>query len=468
MRKSRNITQRWFINNIGIMAVVMTAVLLAGTILLRSYYYNSAKQYLSSKMNMVSSILQNSYNDPGTSFSSEVRSVVENWSERRRCELMVVNANGTVNLTSSGFAPTVDDPMPDYTEALDTNGSGYYSGRLQSGEKIMAMCILLPKNDAGYSAVRVVSSMGKIDRQLVVLNSMLFAVCLAILMFMFVSGMYFVKSIVLPVRQISATARRYARGDFSARLKKKNDDEIGELCDNINNMAQELALAENMKNEFISSVSHELRTPLTAIKGWAETIASMPDDSQTVEKGMRVISGETERLSQMVEELLDFSRMQNGRFTLNIQQMDILAELGDAVLIYMERARKDGISVVYDEPDMLPFIRGDRNRIRQVFINVIDNAIKYSDKGGVVSVQALLPDSEHIEIDVSDTGCGISKEDLPKIKTKFYKANYTRRGSGIGLAVADEIIAMHGGRLDIESEENVGTTVKIILPINNE
>lgn len=468
MRKSRNITQRWFINNIGIIAVVMAAVLLAGTILLRSYYYNSAKQYLSSKMNMVSSILQSSYNDPGTSFSSEVRSVVENWSERRRCELMVVNANGTVNLTSSGFAPTVEDPMPDYTEALDMGGSGYYSGRQQNGEKIMAMCILLPKNDAGYSAVRVVSSMDKIDRQLVILNSMLFAVCLAILTFMFVSGMYFVKSIVLPVRQISATARRYARGDFSARLKKKNDDEIGELCDNINNMAQELALAENMKNEFISSVSHELRTPLTAIKGWAETIASMPDDSQTVEKGMRVISGETERLSQMVEELLDFSRMQNGRFTLNIQQMDILAELGDAVLIYMERARKDGISVVYDEPDMLPFIRGDRNRIRQVFINVIDNAIKYSDKGGVVSVQAMLPDDEHIEIDVSDTGCGISKEDLPKIKTKFYKANYTRRGSGIGLAVADEIIAMHGGRLDIESEENVGTTVKIILPINNE
>lgn len=466
MRKSRNITQRWFINNIGIISIVMAAVLLAGTVFLRSYYYNSAKQYLSSKMNMVSSILQNSYNDPGTSFSSEVRSVVENWSERRRCELMVVNSNGTVNLTSSGFAPTIEDDMPDYAEALASNGSGYYSGRLPSGEKIMAMCILLPKNEAGYSAVRVVSSMSKIDRHLVILDAMLFAVCAAILVFMFVSGMYFVKSIVLPVRQISATARRYARGDFSARLKKKNDDEIGELCDNINNMAQELALAENMKNEFISSVSHELRTPLTAIKGWAETIASMPDDSQTVEKGMRVISGETERLSQMVEELLDFSRMQNGRFTLNIQQMDILAELGDAVLIYMERARKDGISVVYDEPDMLPFIRGDRNRIRQVFINVIDNAIKYSDKGGVVSVQALLPDSEHIEIDVSDTGCGISKEDLPKIKTKFYKANYTRRGSGIGLAVADEIIAMHGGRLDIISEENVGTTVKIILPIN--
>ena len=103
--------------------------------------------------------------------------------------------------------------------------------------------------------------------------------------------------------------------------------------------------------------------------------------------------------------------------------------------------------------------------IYQVFINIIDNAIKYSDEGGLVSVQASMADSEHIEIDVSDTGCGISKQDLPKIKTKFYKANHTRRGSGIGLAVADEIIAMHGGTLEIFSEQGVGTTVTIKLPV---
>jgi signal transduction histidine kinase len=157
--------------------------------------------------------------------------------------------------------------------------------------------------------------------------------------------------------------------------------------------------------------------------------------------------------------------MQSGRFTLNKAAMDVLAELGDAVLIYDQRARRDGITMKYDEPDMLPFIFGDRNRIRQVFINVIDNAIKYSDKGGTVTVQALMQDAEHIEIDVSDTGCGISPQDLPKIKTKFYKANYTRRGSGIGLAVADEIVTMHGGRLDIESTEGVGTTVRITLPV---
>ena len=229
-------------------------------------------------------------------------------------------------------------------------------------------------------------------------------------------------------------------------------------------MAEELAAADAMKNEFISSVSHELRTPLTAIKGWAETLNDMTDDPAAVSKGMKVIISETERLSQMVEELLDFSRIQNGRFTLVKATMDVLAELGDAVLIYAEKAKKEGIELVYDEPEMLPFIYGDKNRIRQVFINVIDNAIKYSDKGGLVSVQAGETDDGYVEIDVSDTGCGISPEDLPKIKTKFYKANHTRRGSGIGLAVADEIISMHGGTLEVISELNVGTTVIIRLP----
>lgn len=464
LRKS-NITKRWLVNNLGVISIVLTAVVIAGAVLLRSYYYNSAKQYLSSRMNMVASILQSAYNDSNMSFPSEVRSVVENWTDKDKTELMIVNRDGSVELTSSGFIPTIYDPMSDYRDAVQSSGTGYYVGRLSTGEKIMALSIILPANDSGYSAVRVISSMTRIDSQLWFFSIAIVLVCLSILAFMFFSGMYFVKSIVLPVRQIGTTARRYAEGDFTVRIKKKNDDEIGELCDIINHMAEELATSENMKNEFISSVSHELRTPLTAIKGWAETINSMPNDTITINKGMRVITSETGRLSQMVEELLDFSRIQNGRFTLQKATMDILAELGDAVLIYTERAKHDGIKVIYDEPDMLPFIYGDRNRIRQVFINIIDNAIKYSDKGGLVSIQALMPDAEHIQIDISDKGCGIKAQDLPKIKTKFYKANYTRRGSGIGLAVADEIVSMHGGELKIISEEGVGTTVSVILPV---
>ena len=193
----------------------------------------------------------------------------------------------------------------------------------------------------------------------------------------------------------------------------------------------------------------------------------MYGDVETFKKGMRVINSETERLSQMVEELLDFSRMQNGRFTLRKANMDILAELGDAVLIYSDKARRENIRVIYNEPEMLPFVYGDKNRLRQVFINIIDNAIKYSSSGDTVTINAEETENGNIRISVADTGCGIKKSDLPKVKTKFYKANHTKRGSGIGLAVADEIVTMHGGKLEVQSREGFGTIVTIKLPAAN-
>jgi signal transduction histidine kinase len=294
---------------------------------------------------------------------------------------------------------------------------------------------------------------------------MITVVCTAIILIIIITGLYFAGSIVKPIRQISSIARKFAMGDFSVRIENNSDDEIGELCTAINHMADELSTAEAMKNEFISSVSHELRTPLTAIKGWAETLMIDGGGSpETMRKGVGVIVNETERLSQMVEELLDFSRMQNGHFTLQSANMDILAELGDAVLIYSEKAKKETKRIIYEEPEMLPFVYGDKNRIRQVFINVIDNAVKYSSAGDTITIKAFERDG-NVVVSVTDTGVGIKKSDLAKVKTKFYKANHTRRGSGIGLAVADEIISLHGGTLDITSQgEGLGTTVTISLP----
>ena len=298
-----------------------------------------------------------------------------------------------------------------------------------------------------HEALKIVTSMSEIDSRLFLCHNNYNHICCDYYADD-LSGLYFVKSIVIPVRQIGATARQFATGDFSRRIQKKNDDELGELCDIINSMADELSNTEAVKNEFISSVSHELRTPLTAIKGWSETLNGI-DDPEMIKKGMRVITNETERLSQMVEELLDFSRIQNGRFTLMKSTMDILAELGEAVLIYQERAYHEQINIIYYEPDMLPFVYGDKNRLRQVFINIIDNAIKYSDPGDTVTIDAFEEDNM-VVITITDTGCGISEADLPKVKSKFYKANHSRRGSGIGLAVADEIINMHGGILVLQ------------------
>lgn len=464
----KSITKRWIINNLGVIVLALIVIELVVIYAIQSYYYSSAKQYLVSKINAVTSVLSIHSQDSSANFSAEVRNMLETFNEKDKIELMAINSKGRVVLTSSGFSPDEDYVMPDYEDAMEL-GEGSYIGRLSSdGEKVLAVSVPLSSFSSEYSSVRMVTSLTEIDNTIKGYIIFVTSVCSAIILIIVVTGLYFAGSIVKPIRQISGITRKFAMGDFSVRIQSNTDDEIGELCSSINHMADELSSAEAMKNEFISSVSHELRTPLTAIKGWAETLmVDGGENPDTMKKGVGVIVNETERLQQMVEELLDFSRMQNGHFTLQNSTMDILAELGDAVLMYSDKAKREQIKIIYDEPEMLPFVFGDKNRIRQVFINVIDNALKYSEPGGTVTIKAGVKDGR-IRVSVKDTGCGIKESDLAKVKTKFYKANHTRRGSGIGLAVADEIIAMHGGKLEIYSAgEGKGTKVTITLPAKN-
>ncbi|MBR2735104.1 MAG: HAMP domain-containing histidine kinase, partial [Clostridia bacterium] len=262
-------------------------------------------------------------------------------------------------------------------------------------------------------------------------------------------------------------AKQIARGDFHVKIEKKYDDEIGELSDTINYMAEELDVTEKLKNEFISSVSHELRTPLTAIKGWAETLQLCEDSAETRKKGLETIVKEAERLSWIVEGLLDFSSIKEKRIKLIKEKIDILAEIGEAVYMFKDRADNEKKSLIYNEPKMLPPVMGDKNRLRQVFINILDNALKYTSEGGAVSVDVKVKDDK-ISISFTDNGCGIPAEHLSNVTKKFYKANYLQQGSGIGLAIVDEIVTLHGGTLSILSQEGFGTTVTVMLPVFTE
>lgn len=463
-RKYRqSITRRWLVNSMGVVCVILLFIEVGTILAFRNYYYSSARQFLTSQMNVVTGAVERYSEDVDANVGNEIRSIVENYDYKDKIELMAVDSAGQIAITSSGFSPAEGSSMEDYSEARNSDsGTASRVFRLPTGEKVMAMTSVIPSANNEYEAVRMLVSMKNVDSQIYIAAAVIILVGLAIIALMFASGLFFVKSIVYPVRQIGEAARKFATGDLTQRIEKRSEDELGELCDSVNYMAEELSNAESVKNEFISSVSHELRTPLTAIKGWSETLSAIDDREMTL-KGLRVISSETERLSQMVEELLDFSRIQDGRLSLQKDKIDILAELGETVLIYQERAKISGITLNYYEPEMLPFVNGDKNRLKQVFINIVDNAVKYSDKGDTVSVEAYEQGGD-ICITVSDTGLGISADDLPKIKTKFFKANHTRRGSGIGLAVADEIITMHGGTLTINSELGVGTTVMITLP----
>lgn len=460
--KRRSIAARWMINTLSVVMVLLIIADVCIYYFVRQYYYGSAENYVVSEANATATVLARLYEDLSVNYAAEVRSVIENFEKKDRMEVMSINKNGDVTLSSSGFSPDESYFMPDYELALASDkGLGVFMGS-DGGEKILAVTIMIAQPSSSYNALRFVTSMSMVDNQL---SSIMFAaliISVFVILVVAFTGAYLVRSICTPIIAISATAKKLAKGDFSERIAVKNNDEIGELSRAFNNMADELENSEQIKNDFISSVSHELRTPLTAIKGWSETLAA-GYEPETFAKGMKVITSETARLERMVEELLDFSRIQSGRFTLQMDMMDVIAELDDALLIYGEKARKEGIALSYNEPEFLCPVYGDKNRLRQVFINIIDNAIKYTDKGGSIDITAEKSD-QAVRITVADTGCGISPSDLPKVKAKFYKGNSTRRGSGIGLAVADEIVSMHGGTLDIESELNVGTTVIITLP----
>lgn len=462
-KAKRSIATRWMVNTLSVIALLLIIANVSIYYFMRQYYYGSAESYVVSEANATATILARLYGDLAVNYSTGVRELIEGFEKKDKMEMMSINKNGEVTLSSSGFTPDDSYYMPDYELALESeDGLGVFRGN-DGGENILAVTIMVAQPSSSYSALRFVTSLEMVDSQLSAIILAAMVISLFVILIVVMTGLYFVKSICVPLVDISETAKKLAKGDFSERIAIKNNDEIGDLSRAFNDMADELENSEQIKNDFISSVSHELRTPLTAIKGWSETLAG-GYEPEAFAKGMKVISGETLRLERMVEELLDFSRIQSGHFSMQMSKMDVIAELEDALLIYNDKAKKENILISYDEPEFPCPVYGDRNRLRQVFINVIDNALKYTDPGGRIDI-SVEKREDSVSVIVADTGCGIAPSDLPKVKAKFYKANSTRRGSGIGLAVADEIIAMHGGVLDIESELNVGTTVVITLPL---
>ena len=463
----RGISRRWFINTIGVVFVVLVISIATLSLMVQSSTYNGMELAITGRMEELLNWLSGSSGGYETSeFSAITRDYIENYfQDRAKMEIMAISKDGRVVITSTGFEPDYEQPMPDYHMALASpDGSGKWVGELNTGEKVMAITrVVRDSSGSLIGSIRYMVSMERADRQTTVVISALILAGVFIMLLLTLSGAYFIRSILVPVRQVNQSARQIAQGDFDVRIEKAKDDEIGQLCDAINDMAGELGAAERMKNDFISSVSHELRTPLTAIKGWAETLQGGADPV-TEEKGMGVIIRESERLSGLVEELLDFSRLQSGRMRLQAARLDLIAELDEAVYLFTDRARTERKELLYEETDLMAPVYGDRNRLRQVFVNIIDNALKYTGEGGTVTV-GVSGDGRFIRVRVEDTGCGIPAEHLPNVKKKFYKANQLVRGSGIGLAVADEITAMHGGTLGLQSQEGVGTAVTIALPL---
>lgn len=459
------------VNSISAVLLIVLLAVTAFSIALAGYYYSTMSAGLEAK---VKSAASGSMARTKELYRQNAQSYAGKFDERDSIQLQFIDADGTVQYSSyastesfglnAGTSPNTPDVAGAITKLEQTSWAG---DDPQTGEHIMAVSSPIVIGGKVEAVARMVTSLRMVDRQIATIIVIALAIGVLIIVLVYFSNLYFVRSIVDPVAGITESAKRIASGSYGIQIEKKFDDEIGELTDTINDMSLKIKQSEKMKGEFISSVSHELRTPLTAINGWAETIMNGEvRDADDVKKGMSIIVSEARRLTNMVEELLEFSRIEDGRFTLSIEPVDIKAELEDAVYTYKEFFRREGITLNYAdcEEDFEP-IPADPERLRQVFSNLFDNAAKHGGAGKRIDT-AIIPGEEHVVITIRDYGHGIPEEELPHVKYKFYKGSSKARGSGIGLAVCDEIISRHGGTLELSNAEGGGCLVTIALPMN--
>jgi signal transduction histidine kinase len=466
------ITRRWLCGSL--LMTVLLVLLVEGMFLYsctRSYY-NSVQQTMYRRFSSISGQLKmytgDSAQKASASRSVALRRMVEQFSDKDKYEFMLLDSYGSVIASSSGTDAEGILTSADFEQAQETgDGMGVAIYRTDSNEMVMAVCCLVPYAAEDVAAMRLVTSLTLVQNQLKNVFLVSIVVVITILGFTVASGLYFVRSIVVPLGQVERTAASIARGELDVRLPVTGDarDEVDRLRGTINRMAEGLEETEKMKNEFISSVSHELRTPLTSIRGWVETLRTLDDpEDENYRKGLEIINNETARLYNMVEELLDFSRLQNGRLKMSCHPLDLVAELTDAVLFCEARIQREGLLLSYSEPEEMIPVYADPNRLRQVFINILDNAIKYSAPGGRITVKIWQGEYKAF-IEIIDQGRGIPPEDLENVKTKFYKGSNSVRGSGIGLALVDSIMTALDGTLDLKSTLGRGTVVTLGLPI---
>lgn len=456
------ITRKGLVNSLVSTTIVLVVILMFCIIYIKGFFYNGVMHVVFSQISVLDTMSEQLEYSSQEEYKNQLIDLVHHFSESQKMELILLDNEDNTVTTSSGF-----EVLYQYnkTQNLKTGTEDTVSIGSLGSQSIMQFNHKMKNTDFRLVIMVLIDD---INAEIKLLMVVLITIMIAILIFVVISNTYFTNSIVNTIWTISRTTNKIAKGDFKTRVIKRSNDEVGELCDAINNMAEELGENERMKNEFISSISHELRTPLTAIKGWAETLESSSNNEEIAQKGLNIIVSEADRLSAMVEELLDFSRFQRMGSTINRENLDIIAIIADVVLMFGDKAKREGKSLNWSGFDQQVIISVDQSRIKQVLINVIDNALKYTETGGIIDVSAFLKtllEQQYIVIKISDNGCGIKEEDLDKVKTKFFKANYTKRGSGIGLAVADEIVRLHRGQLNVESVENQGTSVEIMLPV---
>lgn len=451
----------------GIFAIIFITVILLNLsimIFVRKYYYDNTEDLLRSRIEVSVDFYKKYFSSK--SLVETIYDNVDTFWNQDDAEVQILDSKGNLLMDSIGVRDKNIITTSDVQKAIGgekarwVGSVDYYKG------KVMAVSYPLIVDGQIKGIIRFITSLNSVDGFISNIMYIFISISAAVIIIGIIMSILLANRIINPIKYLNKVAEKMGRGNLSVRSTIENKDEIGQLSNTLNYMADEIHKREQLKNEFISSISHELRTPLTAIKGWAITLNSSETDEETLKLGFDIIEKEADRLSLMVEELLDFSRLINENVNLRLESVNI-----ESFIIHIEsfmrpRASEDKIDFNV-ALDIYEDIYIDSNRLKQVFINLLDNAFKFTDEGGNVSF-TITKLNNSIKFVVKDTGCGISQEDLPRVKQKFFKGKNSKSQNGIGLSICDEIIKLHKGTFNIKSTLGVGTEIEVIIPINKE
>ncbi len=450
--------------------IIITVALFEGLFIfyIQNYYYDYVRQSLKGQVDYTNAVY-NTVTQEGSSFEIKVKNIIdkENVGAKSKYAIQIIDKNKNIILDSYGFKVKEKADFEDVERALnDTKDLTPHTYRVSSTkEHVMSISVPLKTNNIIEGVVRYTVSLDKIDTTIFKLTLGLILAGICILLIAISLSLRFAETLIQPLRELKQFANELAHGNYSIKLKNTNisDDEIGDLAQTFEHMAAEIDKSEKLKEEFISSISHELRTPLTSIKGWSETLAYEGITQDELDLGLGIIQDETERLIKLVTELLDFSRLSSDRIKLQIDMVDIKNLVVSVVNQLKVKSAEKNISLSFEfEDEAIENVQGDKNRLRQVLINLVQNAIKFTSEGGYVKLVASQGE-EFTTIKVIDDGCGIETENLDKVLDKFFQEDYNKAGSGLGLAISHEIVKLHGGNMILQSQKDIGTTITITI-----
>jgi len=423
---------------------------------------------------LIGSILQE---DIALKKKEKIRDQIYNISKKLDSRITVIDKNGTVYGDSEYDPKQMENhsDRPEVIRALE-NGRGEsirLSDTLKFNMKYVAVPYLINNEIAGV--IRLAIPLNDLESQIrVIYRAVLIGgICAAIMVF--IVGFFISKSITNPIREMEKIAQSISRGDFSKKINLKTKDELGSLAKSFNRMADNLqAQIDNLKKmdkvrtDFVANVSHELKTPLTSIKGYIETLQDGAlDDKENAERFLTIIKKHADSLTNIVNDLLILSEAEAGNETLNKTTFDIKSFIDEIILGFGHDLNEKNINAEFESRNDTIEIYADKGKIEQVIVNVIDNAIKYTENGRKIKIN-LSKERDIIFISIQDNGIGISEKHLSRVFERFYRVDKARSrkvgGTGLGLAIVKHIVFLHEGEIEVESSVGQGTKINIKLP----